>query len=610
MRSVLSSFWGQGIDAKLQSRRQRLTDGVAHSRPRRWRAWGLAASVLVGMVLQLTHWTESLELQMVDKQFNMLARWRPPSMGDDIVVIAVDEATLAAIAEPLPLAHVHLSELLSALASAGAKAVALDLILPERSYDGLLPGNDQQLILGILAMRKAGIVVLASTVDEAGRPRSIYAPLLSAAGPDGSGLALMPLDSDGVIRRFDEALGVDGSEVDTFVGKLSRRLGATPSSGLIDFSRFAGFKGFPLIQVLHRIHAGETESLASDFRGKVIFIGTDLPFLDRHRVPLMPPSRGSDETVPGVEIHAQALRSILAQELIVSVSPWWMVLLGALCGLAWLWAESPFRAALATLLPATALAATSTVLLSRGVAFPVVGLMLGVAAAAIARLAFETVTEIRARRRLRRVFAGYVSPAVMTELESGQLDGMASARRFLCVMFLDIRGFTARSESSPPETVTAVLSILFEMATEVIHHHGGTVKEFMGDGVMAFFGAPQALTDPVGSCFAAAKDLLASVPVVNHRLEQASQPPLSIGIGMACGEAVVGHIGAAARHTYGAVGDCVNLASRLEGLSKDLGHPLILSEQVRAHLADDARLTPLGPRDIKGHSRVFVYGWH
>jgi adenylate cyclase len=154
------------------------------------------------------------------------------------------------------------------------------------------------------------------------------------------------------------------------------------------------------------------------------------------------------------------------------------------------------------------------------------------------------------------------------------------------------------------------LSILFEMATEVIHHHGGTVKEFMGDGVMAFFGAPQALTDPVGSCFAAAKDLLASVPVVNHRLEQASQPPLSIGIGMACGEAVVGHIGAAARHTYGAVGDCVNLASRLEGLSKDLGHPLILSEQVRAHLADDARLTPLGPRDIKGHSRVFVYGWH
>ena len=92
--------------------------------------------------------------------------------------------------------------------------------------------------------------------------------------------------------------------------------------------------------------------------------------------------------------------------------------------------------------------------------------------------------------------------------------------------------------------MTAVLNALFEMATEVIHRHGGTVKEFMGDGVMSFFGAPQALDDPVRACFAAAQELLAQVPTVNRNLEGLSQPPLAIGIGMACGEAVVGHIGA------------------------------------------------------------------
>lgn len=597
------------IDTESRTLREQLADRVARPPAPRWRLWGLAASILAGLVLQLTQWTEGLEQQMLDAQFSLLARWRPPTMDQDIVVIAIDEATLSAIAEPLPLAHVHLSELLAALARAGAKAVALDLILPERSYDGVLPGNDQQLVLGIAAMRKAGIVVLASTVDETGRPRGIHAPLLSAAGPGGNGLALMPVDSDGVIRRFDEALGADGSRVDTFAGQLARRLGAPPESGLIDFSRFAGFKNHSLIDVLYRIHAGETESLVQDFRGKVVFVGTDLPFLDRHRVPLVPSIRGPQESVPGVEIHAQALRSILAHQLIAPVSPWWMALFGALCGLAWLAAATPVRAALVLLLPATVLALLSTLLLSRGLAFPVAGLMLGLAAAAIARLSFETVMEIRARRRLRRVFAGYVSPAVMAELESGKLDGMASARRFVCVLFLDIRGFTSRSESSSPEAVTAVLGTLFEMATEVIHRHGGTVKEFMGDGVMAIFGAPKMLADPVDSCFAAAKDLLASVPLVNERLAQVSQPPLAIGIGMACGDAVVGHIGAASRHTYGAVGDCVNLASRLEGLSKDLGHPLILSEQVRAHLGEDPRLVALGPRDVKGHSRVCVYGW-
>ena len=587
-----------------------MTISATRSRADRWRAWGLAAWVLVGLALPLTQWAEPLELKLLDAQFSALARWRAPLPSEDIVIVAIDEPTLAAIAEPLPLAHVHLGELFSALAAARAKAVALDLILPERSYDGLVPGNDQQLILGLLAMRRAGIVVLARTVDEGGRPRMIHAPLLAAAGPQGSGLALMPVDSDGVVRRFDEHLGQDGSAVDTLVGTLARRLGAAPHNGLIDFSRYAGFKTLPLIDVLGRIQAGEHSALEQDFGGKLVFVGTTLPFLDRHRVPPVPAVMAlHDSDVPGVEIHAQALRSILAHQLIQPLAPVWVMLAGALCALAWWWGSSTQRAAAAALAAVALLAATSTGLLALGHELPVAALMLCAALAAASRLAFETLVEIRARRRLRRSFAGYVSPAVLAELESGQLEGMASARRFVCVMFLDVRGFTTRSENDSPESVTAVLNALFEMATEVIHRHGGTVKEFMGDGVMSFFGAPQALDDPVRACFAAAQELLTQVPAVNRNLEGLSQPPLAIGIGMACGEAVVGHIGAAARHAYGAVGDCVNLASRVEGLSKELDHPLILSEAVRQRLGDDPRLVSLGRRQIKGHSDVGVFGW-
>jgi adenylate cyclase len=127
--------------------------------------------------------------------------------------------------------------------------------------------------------------------------------------------------------------------------------------------------------------------------------------------------------------------------------------------------------------------------------------------------------------------------------------------------------------------------------------------------VMSFFGAPQTLHEPVRDCFAAAQDLLAQLPAVNQRLEALSQAPLSIGIGIACGEAVVGHIGAASRHAYGAVGDCVNLASRLEGLSKELGCPLVVSAEVRRHLGEEPRLQLFAGQKVKGHSAIDVYGW-
>lgn len=572
-----------------------------------WRLSGTLVALFVGLTLPASGLLQSLDWVVRDTHMQLAARARAPRVASDVVLIALDEATLSNIPEPLALLHRHLGDVLEALADSGVRAVAIDLVLPERSFDAIAPGYDARLLRGILAVRRVGAVVLARTVDEAGQPRAIYPSFLSAAGDQGVGFALLPVDDDGVVRRFDEYLGLDGASVPTLVGVMARRLGVEPSQGLIDYTRRVSWKVLPMHQVLAWARAGERDRLAEVFGGKIVLLGSTLNLVDLHRVPVS--LDGLSGQVSGVFVHAQTLQDLRSSSLIHEVPPWIVVMLGALCGLVWTTAATPPRALLTLAVSYCGMLALSTGLLLAGWVLPVASLMAVATAAALTRLLGESIVELNQRRHLRRVFAGYVSPGVLAELEGGRLEGMSSARCFICVLFVDIRGFTTRSEKDAPEQVTATLNELFERVTELIHHHGGTVKEFMGDGVMAFFGAPAKMDNPVRPAFDAARAILSAMPEVNDALSRIEQAPLEIGMGMACGEAVVGHIGAASRHTYGAVGDCVNLASRLEGRSKDLGYPLIVNSGVVQWLGVEPGLVPLGQHSIKGHSAVEIYAW-
>lgn len=574
-------------------------------------AWlGVAAAMLLGALWTLTPIAAPLDGRAWDASFRLLDRLRPTPPATGIAVVGLDEATLAAVPEPLALIHPHLGAVLEALAQGGARAVALDLVLPDRSFDSVAPGADLALMRGLLAMRQAGVLVLARTVDDSGLERTIHAPLLAAAGPGGSGFALLPADRDGAVRRIDERLGAGGAQVVTMVGELARRLGFRVEPGLIDYGRPIGVEPVSMLAVMTWARAGDTAALRRAFAGKVVFVGALLPFVDRHRVPVALGASGYlPASMPGVFLQAQAFRTLATTgALPVRTAPA-ALLAAVLCGLAWRFALR-WRPALAVVGGGlVVLAVVAPVALAAGVAVPIAGAAIAVVATAALRYGLELRDDIAARQRLRRLFAGYVSPDVMTELEAGRLDGMTSQRRFVCVMFIDVRGFTTRVESDAPERVTAMLNTLFETATEVVHAHGGTVKEFMGDGVMAFFGAPRPLPNPGQAGFDAARAMLAALSRINDALKVRGEAPLAIGIGLASGEAVVGHIGSTTRHTYGAVGDCVNLASRLEGLTKTLGCPLLMSASVHESIADGAAAESLGEHAIKGHTSVEVYGW-
>ena len=194
-------------------------------------------------------------------------------------------------------------------------------------------------------------------------------------------------------------------------------------------------------------------------------------------------------------------------------------------------------------------------------------------------------------------------------LQADPVPGLGGERTRLCVLFADIRGFTARSEAMPPEAVIQMLNSYFSKVTASIHDAEGTVDKFIGDGIMAFFGAPQRLENPCVPAVAAARDMLTRVAELNTELAARGEPPLAIGIGLHAGDAVVGNVGSETRHNYTAIGDTVNVASRLEGLTKDVGFPLVCSATVIDALENRAGFVKLGEQAIKGHTPVAVYGW-
>ena len=203
----------------------------------------------------------------------------------EIVVIGVDGPTVAAIPEPIALWHRELGEFLGAWLGRVRGWSGLDLVLPDRSYTAVAPDLDRALVDGILKMRQAGGIVLAITTDAGGQPRPVHAPFLAAAGPGGAGYALWRADPDRIVRRFDERLGANGESVPTFSGQLARALQVAPGSGGINYTLGEPFDVLPLIRVLAWARADDKAPLRQAVGGKVVLVGTTLPFIDRVAVP-------------------------------------------------------------------------------------------------------------------------------------------------------------------------------------------------------------------------------------------------------------------------------------------------------------------------------------
>ena len=226
------------------------------------------------------------------------------------------------------------------------------------------------------------------------------------------------------------------------------------------------------------------------------------------------------------------------------------------------------------------------------------GLLAGYAGATIKSHFRRALAAASARDEVTNLFGQHVSPRVVERLLAIGAAELSEMRR-VCVMFVDIRSFTTAARTRTPAEVVERLDDVFEILVEVVDRHNGIVNKFLGDGLLAIFGAP--IDDPLeaANAVAAAREMLTSVEASNV----GHSWPIRLGIGIHIGQAVAGTVGSQRRKEYTVIGDTVNLASRLESLNKEVGSQLIVSDAVREAAGDAiGEALPLGAVPVRGYA--------
>ena len=353
---------------------------------------------------------------------------------------------------------------------------------------------------------------------------------------------------------------------------------------------------------------------AAALQGKIALVGTTAPgLLDARATPV-------GETYPGVEVHASMLSGLLDGA--IKVRPDYAAGFEALQLLV-------VGLALVLLLPlvsvgravAVALGLASVLVglnlwfyLGAGLVLPLASALLLVLVSFVLNMAYGYLVESRAKRELAELFGTYVPPELVDEmLRSPEHYSMQARNQEMTVMFCDMRGFTRMSEHMDPAQLQAMLNDVFSRLTGIIRAHRGTIDKYMGDCVMAFWGAPLHTDQHAQLAVLAALDMVAAIDALNaeHRAQASGvegAAPLSIGIGLSTGLMCVGDMGSDVRRSYTVLGDAVNLGARLEGLSKTYGVTIVASDTTRQQAAAGVDWLELDKVRVQGRSgAVHIY---
>jgi adenylate cyclase len=344
-------------------------------------------------------------------------------------------------------------------------------------------------------------------------------------------------------------------------------------------------------------------------KDKIVLVGTTAPgLLDLRVTPV-------GETYPGVETHANVISGFLDGKVFVKpdYAVGFEIVILLLSGLTLAFALpllSASRAVLVSLAVTAAIAGLNFWLYAGyGLVLPLASAVVMALTAFALNMSYGYFVESRSKRELANLFGTYVPPELVDEMvKDPDSYSMTATTKELTVMFCDMRGFTKMSETMEPTQLQALLNSVFSRLTDLIRGNRGTIDKYMGDCVMAFWGAPVDTPDHAALAVKTALEMSNAVRKINEEHKAKGLPEIGIGIGLNTGTMCVGDMGSDIRRSYTVIGDAVNLGSRLEGLSKTYGVDIVVSESTRK-LAGDFAWQELDKVRVKGKDQAVAIFW-
>lgn len=571
-------------------------------------------AVAIGLTAWGTDLFRTIELSSVDARFGVRGDEKPPS---DLVVVGIDAQTQIKLNEQWPFPRSFHARVIDKLKADGAKTIGVDIAISQPSKlkptycafaGGKFPPDDCALLQ---SSASAGNLVYSAT--EVGKGQSIpfvgqtATPAIMKQLGARAGYTGIVDDSDGAARRY--LFGFNGLK--SFAIAVVERESKKPVSdsiftedgktAWIDY--YGGPGSIPEVPYW-KVYEGKMPP--GFFRGKTVVVGATDPVIKD----VFHTSTSGDQLMSGPELQAHAIGTVRRGNPLRSASDGVDVLLIALLGLVAPLASLRLRLwGLVVALAAGALFLVGAQLAFDGgkivtYVYPLLALVLG----SVGSLVVQYFTETRERQRTKLLFSRFVPENVVDQVLDQADDDLrlGGVQREGTVMFSDLRGFTSFAESLPVERVIEVLNIYLGEMSAAILDNGGTLVAYMGDGIMAVFGAPIQQPDHADRALLAAREMLGPrLATFNTYLRtEGLGEGFRMGVGLNSGHVMSGNVGSQRRLEYTAIGDTTNTAARLEGMTKGTPHQLFMSQATVDFLREQpSDLVLVGEFEVRGRTQ-------
>jgi adenylate cyclase len=587
---------------------------------KKWRHWALCAVLAIGSALGASllsdiRFFQILNLKAYDAHFVVRYFLGQRPTISNIVLLLADQKTLDTFPELRLFWHRHYANVIRAAGEAGAKVIGLDVAfgIPVEKYE---PDFDRSLGEAVSTSPVPLVCAFATTINTNPEAQQIPINMLSAA-LGLAGFANVTADSDDFVRR-QELIEAPPGAAHSLALRIAEKFAASDAewqNGKLVFQgrpipiaadrsiaiNYAGppatFPSVSLADFETAARAGNMDQLRKWVRGKIVLVGTD-SLDDRRSTPFFTLFNGTKWLTPGVEIHANTVRTLLTRSYLVPAPQWVLVLallLATSVTVAVVTSFTASRAVSFVLIEVLAILSATHLLFENGFILSTSELLLATSVSLIASLVYRYATEETRGDLFHRAVSLFVGKQLASSLEESEAIALSGKRMEMTILFTDIRGFTAFteqvSEEQGPEVVVQLLNEYMATMVGIIVMYHGHVNKFIGDGILAVFSDDDEGAEPGDHPLRAVRCATRMV-TARSRFET--------GAGIHTGPAVVGNVGSADKMEYTVLGDTVNLASRLESLNKEHHTKLLMTGTTQARLGNLVETSHLGQAPVRG----------